>query len=280
MRKGTFFNFTVFCITTFLLIISLSSIYSQTRSRITGTVTDAETGEPLLGANVIIVETNLGAATDIEGKYFIVNVPIGTYSLKVSMVGYQTKIITDLLVSSDRVTQVDTKLEPAVIQGHEVVVTAAKDNLHKEVANTQMVVTSQELQKTSGIRQINAFLEKLPGVSETNGFLSIRGGSADQTGAMVNGLSYVNSAVGNAETSVPLSAIEQVSLLSGGYNAEYGNFRSGLINITTKSGSQKGYHGTFSFSRDNNHMRRFGESLYDPNNSYLGQYSESGYFLQ
>jgi outer membrane cobalamin receptor len=70
-----------------------------------------------------------------------------------------------------------------------------------------------------------------------NGFISIRGGSADQTGTFVNGISYTNAAVGNAETSIPLSAIDQVSVLSGGFNAEYGNFRSGLINITTKTGA-------------------------------------------
>ena len=65
-------------------------------------------------------------------------------------------------------------------------------------------------------------------MSSTNGFLEIRGGSADQTGTFINGLGYNNAAVGNAETIVPLSAIDQVSLLSGGFNAEYGNFRSGF----------------------------------------------------
>ena len=145
-----------------------------------------------------------------------------------------------------------------MIQGQEIIVTAQKDELHKEVSNTQMVVSSEQLKDASGVRQINAFLQKMPGISETNGFLTIRGGSSDQTGAMINGLSYNNAAVGNAETSIPMSAIDQVSLLSGGYNAEYGNFRSGLINITTKSGSKEGYKGTFSLQRNNTHMKRFG----------------------
>ncbi len=255
-----------------LFLISSAVINAQTRSRIAGTIKDAQTGEALFGVNVTVVGTYLGAATDINGKYFIVNVPVGTYTIKASMIGYQSQVITDVVVSADRITTVDVDLKSTVIQGQEVVVTAKRDNLHKEVANTQMVVTAGELKETSGIRQINAFLEKLPGVSSSNGFLTIRGGSADQTGSMINGLAYNNAAVGNAETAVPLSAIDQVSLLSGGYNAEYGNFRSGLINITTKSGSKDGYHGTFSFQGDNNHMRRFGESFYNPNNSYLSQY--------
>ncbi|MDH7604879.1 MAG: TonB-dependent receptor [Melioribacter sp.] len=249
--------------------------YAQTKSRIIGTVRDAQTNEPLFGANVIVKGTYLGAATDDNGKFFIVNVPVGTYDIQVSMIGYTSQILTGVIVSADRVTNLEIALQPTVIQGQEVVVTAKRDELHKEVSNTQMVVSSGQLQDASGVREINAFLSKLPGVSTENGFLTIRGGSADQTGSLVNGLSYVNAAVGNAETSIPLSAIDQVSLLSGGYNAEYGNFRSGLINITTKSGSKDGYHGSFSFSRDNSHMRRFGASFYDPRNDALRSYLDA-----
>jgi outer membrane cobalamin receptor len=128
------------------------------------------------------------------------------------MVGYASQTITGVVVSADRVTSLDISMESTIIQGKEVIVTAQRDDLHKEVSNTQMVVSSSQLQDASGIRQINAFLTKMPGVSEDNGFLTIRGGSADQTGTMVNGLSYNNAAVGNAETSIPISAIDQVSL--------------------------------------------------------------------
>jgi len=82
----------------------------------------------------------------------------------------------------------------------------------------------------------------------------------------------MNAAVGNSETTIPMSAIEQVSLLSGGYNAEYGNFRSGLINVTTKSGTQDGYHGTFSYSMDQSHIRRFGDSFYDKSCAAVSDY--------
>jgi hypothetical protein len=269
MSKRRSFLISISLLLLAVLLSLTSTTDAQTRSRIVGLIKDAQTGEPLFGANVIVKGTYLGAATDPDGKYFIVNVPVGTYDLQISMIGYETKLVTGVLVSADRVATVDVDLKSTAIQGKEVVVTAPRDNLHQEVSNTQMVVTSSEMQQTSGVRQINAFLEKLPGVSEDNGFLTIRGGSADQTGSMVNGFSYNNAAVGNAETSVPLSAIEQVSLLSGGYNAEYGNFRSGLINITTKSGTKDGYHGTFSISKDSPHMRRFGDPFYSDYNSLL-----------
>lgn len=260
-------RFLQFCILLLILLTQLPMITTaQNRSRIMGSVKDAQTGEELIGASVIIKGTNLGAASDTDGKFIIINVPVGTFELSVSMVGYTTKILQNVLVSADRVTTLNITLNPSTIQGQEMVISARADELHKEVSNTQMVVTSSQLQDASGIRQINAFLAKMPGVSESNGFLTIRGGSADQTGTMVNGLAYNNAAVGNAETTIPLSAIDQISLLSGGYNAEYGNFRSGLINITTKSGSRDKYTGTFSFSRNNDHIKRFGGKFFSKEN--------------
>lgn len=252
-----------------LWLMLTAGLLAQTRSRIVGSVKDAETGEPLLGANVIVEDMELGAATNINGDYIIINVPVGTYRVKASMIGYEVQVMTDVMVSAHRVSKVDFRLQQTVLEGQVVEVTAKRNVMHKEVSNTQLVVNDAQLQDATGIREINAFLTKLPGVSEENGYLTIRGGSADQTGMMVNGLSYMNAAVGNAETSIPISAIEQVSLLSGGYNAEYGNFRSGLINITTKTGTKSGYHGTFSISRDQPHIRRFGDSFYDPDNPAL-----------
>ncbi len=265
----------------FIFAAFVSTVNAQNRSRITGTVKDVKTGEALIGTNVIVEGLNLGAATDIDGKYFIVNVPVGTYNLKVSMIGYKTQIITGVIVSVDRVTQQDVELEPAVIESQTVVVTAKRDELHKEVSSTQLMVTSGEIVNSSGIRAVNTFLEKLPGVGETdNGYLTIRGGSADQTGTYINGLSFNNASNGNAETSIPLSAIEQVSLMSGGYNAEYGNFRSGLINITTKSGTKDGYHGTINLSTDQSHVRRFGQSYFDIHNDFLVSYLDPSVAFQ
>ena len=255
-----------------LAIVFSQSTLAQTRSRILGVVKDSQSKETLVGVTVMVKGTNLGAATDLDGKFIIINVPVGTYEMQISMIGYTAKTLRGVVVSADRVTSLDILLDPTTVQGQEVVVTAKADELHKEVSNTQMVVSSTQLQDASGVRQINAFLAKMPGVSESNGFLTIRGGSADQTGTMVNGLSYNNAAVGNAETSVPMSAIEQISLLSGGYNAEYGNFRSGLINITTKSGSKDKYEGTFSLSKNENKMHRFGQSFYDVHNDALRSY--------
>lgn len=248
------------------------NINSQTRSKVQGKVTDAQTGEILIGVNILLLNTTLGSATNSDGKFIIINVPVGNYTIQASMVGYKKERILDVLVSPDRVTTLDIKLSPSVLTGDEVIVVAEKNKLHNEVSNTQLVVTDEQINNTAGIRDINAFLEKQPGVSSEKGFLEIRGGSADQTGTFINGIGYNNAAVGNAETTVPLSAVDQVSLLSGGFNAEYGNFRSGLINVTTKSGDKNRYHGTITVQKNISHLKRFGPSLSDPYGPALAPY--------
>ena len=82
----------------FLLIFLLTplSIYAGTTGKLSGSVKDAQTGEPLVGANILIVGTDLGAATNINGSYIILNISPGNYSVRVSFIGYESKIITEV----------------------------------------------------------------------------------------------------------------------------------------------------------------------------------------
>ncbi len=259
-----------------LIVVSIQMTQSQTKSRIVGVIHDSKSGEELIGVNIQLIDTHLGAITDANGKYFIIAVPVGTYRLQASLLGYVKKIVTNVVVSADRVTTVDIQLEQSAIEVAPVIINAQRDELHKEVSSTQLVTTAAQITEEAGIREINSFLQTQPGISENNnGYLSIRGGSADQTGTMVNGLSYNNAANGNAETSIPLSAIDQVSVLSGGFTAEYGNFRSGLINVTTKSGGADAYHGTLSISGTGEHGKRFGSDLNDPKAPLLAPYLDA-----
>lgn len=260
-----------------ILFFCLSStlLFAQLSSKMTGTVTDAESGEKLWGVNIVLKGTSLGAATDENGRYYILNVPVGSYEVTASMIGYNKQTFVDVLVSADRVTSLDIQLSSAVLEEEEVVVVAQRNVLYKEVSSSQLIVTKEQVDNTAGVRNISDFLEKQPGVTTNNGFIEIRGGSPDQTGTYVNGLSYNNAAVGNAETIVPLSAIDQVTLLSGGFNAEYGDFRSGLINLTTKSGTSDGYHGSVNIQRNIEHVKRFGPLLSDPFGPELAPYLDA-----
>ncbi|UCD36911.1 MAG: carboxypeptidase-like regulatory domain-containing protein [Fidelibacterota bacterium] len=245
--------------------------HGQTTSKITGVVTDLLSRQPLYGVNVLVGGTYLGAATDPDGYFHILNVPVGVYEIEASMIGYKRTNVIDVVVSIDQVTRVDIEMEETALEGEAIVVVAERDILHKEISNSQQVVSATQLAEAPAVHTINQFLGSLAGVTGERR-ITVRGGSAEQTGTIVNGMSFVNQRIGKAEATIPLSAVEQISLQTGGFSAEYGNFRSGILNVTTKTGSKDAYHGTFSYSRNIPHMKRFGKSLWDPTNNGLRPY--------
>jgi outer membrane receptor protein involved in Fe transport len=240
--------------------------FGQGTGQIRGQVVDSETSEPLAGVNVVLVGTQFGAATDANGNYAIINVPVGTHEVRASLVGYTGMTQTDVVVNLNQPTRVDFALEEAVVEGQEVIVTAEQNILKKEVSSTQQVVTSAQLMETPAARSLEDFLEKQVGVTSD---LRIRGGSTDQTGTIVNGITFTDDRMGKPDAGIPLSAVDQVSVISGGFNAEYGNFRSGLIDISTKTGGREGYSGRVDLSMNRPQMKRFGPSLFDYKNYYL-----------
>ena len=260
------YHFPMIILSVFICFSFSVSIYGQ--GKIVGHVKDAQTNEPLFGANVVLLGTSIGAATDAEGDYFIVNVPVGEYSLRASMVGMNKVTKTNVIVSQDQITEISFQLEETAIEGEEVVVTAERNLLHKEVSSSQIVIESRQLEQTAGTRTLQDFLNTQAGITDET-YLEIRGGRPSETGTTINGLTFVNARVGKTEAFIPTSSIEQISLKAGGMSAEYGQFRSGLIGITTKTGSVDGYHGSFSFSQNPSHVKRFGPSLFDPMNNYL-----------
>jgi hypothetical protein len=256
----------------FILTLVLSEMtVAQTTGKITGIIKDAATGEPLPGVNVSLEGTNLGAASDLEGYYVILNIPVGSHEVKVSMIGYKAVTKTDVLVSIDRITTLNFELEGATIEGEEIVIVAEREILHKEVSNSQQVITQDQIIQAAGVRSIIDYLAKQAGITDDE-YLGIRGGTPEQTGALINGLTFVDASLGRPQTSIPLSAVEQVSVITGGFNAEHGNFRSGIINVVTKTGSQKNYSGQINFSTTNATPKRFGKSAYDPYNWLLRPY--------
>ncbi|MFC1481735.1 carboxypeptidase-like regulatory domain-containing protein [Candidatus Neomarinimicrobiota bacterium] len=255
-----------------IITLMIAPLHAQSAGKIIGEVKD-EDGNPLIGANVIVQDTYLGAATNVDGYFYILNVPVGTYAITVSMIGYTSVTVVDVLVALDRTSTLQIAMETESIEYDMIVVTAQRDVLHKEVSNSQQIVTAEQLEEAPGVQTLNHYLGTMAGVTEERD-LTVRGGSAEQTGALVNGMSFTNPRIGKAEASIPFSAVEQISLQTGGFSAEYGNFRSALVNVTTKSGDHDAYHGSFQFSRNIPHMKRFGKSLYDPMNEGLRPYTD------
>lgn len=218
-----------------LLSLSGSAVLAGTTGKIVGTASDAESDKGLPGVNVMIEGTTMGAATDREGYYVILNVEPGMYNLKATMIGYAKVTVTEVRVSTDQTTTLDFKMKPTVLYLEEVTITAGAPIVRKDVTSTTRVVDAREIKAMP----VNSFFEVVnlsAGVSTDFRGTHIRGGRVSETTYELDGLSIQDVQVGFPGATVTNAAIAEVSILSGGFNAEYGNAQSGVVNIVTKEG--------------------------------------------
>ncbi|MFN3346076.1 MAG: carboxypeptidase-like regulatory domain-containing protein, partial [Chloroherpetonaceae bacterium] len=133
----------------FLLLASSASTsaYFGTTGKLTGVVKDAQTGEPLIGATVVLQGTKLGAKTNFDGEYTILNIPPGQYSLRVTYVGYQSKTVEKITIRVDLTTRVDVELSSQSVQVQEVVVSAERPIVIKDQTFSSAVVAGEQIQK-------------------------------------------------------------------------------------------------------------------------------------
>ncbi|MBP7461357.1 MAG: TonB-dependent receptor [Candidatus Delongbacteria bacterium] len=220
--------------------------------KISGRVVDKETGEPLPGANVIIegiwlddievdMAVKLGAATDPEGYFVILNVDPGLYTLKASMIGYQPLAKQKLRVSMDRTIQINFPLAVSAINVEEQVVVAEKEVIKADISGTQESIVGERVDMTPTNR-MDEFINKIKGVElkstkDGNG-LSIRGGDIRETDIRMDGVSMRDPRSDNSYLSVNSTTIEEIQVMTGGFQAKYGDMRSGLVNIVTKDGNR------------------------------------------
>lgn len=257
----------------FSFIFSVLCLAGNT-GKISGVVKDKVTGEPLIGANVFIQSLKIGASTDINGEYFILNVPPGTYTLSASMVGYEKVERTNVVIIIDRTTKQDFSLSTKSIETENVVVVAERPVIVKDLTASEQVVTSQMLE-TAGLRSVQDVLVTLPGFFNDNSALAwqrgrtksyIRGSSNVQAVYMLDNLSVNSGMVSDNYSGFNTSTIEQISVLTGGYNAEYGEGRSAVINIVSKE-APEGIHGTFVARMRPAGVYHFGRNMYSKENN-------------
>ncbi len=225
------------------LIICSTQLLAQT-GKITGTVKDANTGEALIGVNVIVTGTTMGAATNVDGYYAILNVPPGTYDVKASMIGYASSTITGAEINIDQTTNLDFRLSDESIQTEEVVIVATTPVVQQDVSASRANISAQDIDNLPTVSIENA-ISLQAGIEQGDGGISIRGGNANETAFVVDGLTRRNERDNTPYTSLSTAAIEEIQVQTGGFNAEYGNIQSGLVNVVTKEGRRDKY--SFSF---------------------------------
>ncbi|MCB9219847.1 MAG: carboxypeptidase-like regulatory domain-containing protein [Ignavibacteriales bacterium] len=250
------------------VVFSSTILFAQTTGKISGTVTDANTGAPVIGANIIIEGSTIGAAADIEGYFVILNVSPGTYTLKASAIGYSASTLLNVRVNIDQTTNADFKLSEEVYETGEVVVVAKTPIVQKDVASSGVNLNSEEIQNLPVV-SITSVVGLQAGVD--NG--DIRGsGSADEIVYQVNGITMRDGRDNTPYSNVSFTSVEQVKVQTGGFTADVGDVRSGLIQVVTKEGQTDKY--TFSFYSQYSpySKKHFGQSVNDPNSFFLRPY--------
>jgi len=225
-----------------VFLISSAALFAQTGvGKISGKVIDADTKEPLIGANIIVVNTNLGAATDIEGNYFILNVTPGTYELKVSYVGYAAKTYEDVRIVANITYELNAELSTDFTLPDIVVVD--KKFFEAKSTNTVKVIDSDQISRlpVRGVAnlvslQSGVVSQEGSGGQDGNASINVRGGRSSEVVYIVDGVVQNNLYNRQSVAQVSNLAIDQISFQVGGYEAKYGQAQSGIVNVTTKSG--------------------------------------------
>ena len=252
-----------------------------TTGKLMGVVRDAQTGEGLANANVVIMGTALGAASRGEGEFFILNVPGGTYDVKASFMGFKEVVLTGVKVAPDFTTEVEFDLEATTLQLVDPVQVAAKRPLiQRDRTGTARFITGEDIQNQP-IRGYQDAASLQAGVVTRGGVLQapggtrleeatndprlyIRGGRSNEVAYFVDGFSQQDPLTGISTTSINQNAIDQIVVMTGGFDAEYGRIMSGLVNVVTKEGGSE-YYGSVDLVTDNLAGDWIGAKSYDTN---------------
>ena len=233
MRTGKSFcraNWGVYLLLLFFLVASVAR--GDTKGKVTGRVLD-EKKEPVVGATVLLAGTSLGAATDIDGYYVIINIPPGTYQLKFSAVGYAETLVKDVDVEAGQTTTINATMTEEAVQTKEVVVVAQKPIVDVRQTSAVSILDRRQIAFLP-VQSLNDIVNLQAGVVEGH----FRGGRLGEVQYQVDGVT-VNNPYNNSST-MPLdrSVLQEVQIVSGTFDAEYGQAMSGVVNAVLKSGSE------------------------------------------
>ncbi|MGA0255642.1 MAG: TonB-dependent receptor [Rhodothermales bacterium] len=215
-----------------LFVVAIPSVSAQTTGKIAGVVTDAGFGSGLPGVNVFIEGTTQGTATNVDGSYSIIGVPPGTYTVVASYIGFATQKTENVVVNAGLTVEVDFKLREEVFEGEEIVVVAEKPLVQKDLTATTAIVSGDEI-RSLPVENFGQILGLQAGV--VNGHF--RGGRMGEVGYWVDGMPVTDVFDGSLGVSVENNMVDELQVVTGAFNAEYGQAMSGIVNIVTRDGS-------------------------------------------
>ncbi|NQT27291.1 TonB-dependent receptor [candidate division KSB1 bacterium] len=225
-----------------ILCVGMKSfvLMGGTTGKIAGRVIDGDTENPLIGANVVVVGTTYGSATDMNGYYNILRLPPGVYSVRTMMMGYVPVEVRQIHVSVDKTSRVDFELSPTVMSGETVSIVAKKPMVQRDLTSTEAVVGADAISKLP-VDRIEDVINLQAGVVDGH----MRGGRSGEVMYMIDGIPVNDVYSGESAIEVENNSVAELQVISGTFNAEYGQAMSGVVNIVTKEGGDD-YHGEFS----------------------------------
>jgi outer membrane receptor for ferrienterochelin and colicin len=229
-----------------ILMLLTICLRAGTTGKIKGIISDASSNDPLIGANVIIENTVFGGAADFQGNYLILNVPPGKYTIRAMMIGYNALRIENVNVSSDFTTDLNFSLSTTVLElGETVTVTAERPMVVKDLTATTAVVGAEEIAALP-VTEVSEAVELQAGlVKGADGGIHVRGGRKGEISYWIDGIPVTDVYDGGTVVDVNKNMVQELQVVSGAFNAEYGQAMSGIVNITTKEGSNA-FGGSFS----------------------------------
>ena len=243
-----------------LLLLSVSVWAGEVNpGSIHGTVFDRSTNQPLAGANLVIKNSNIGAASDLDGKFVIANLAPGHYIVTVSVVGYQSRALTDIVVNPEMMTAVSIGLEQDFISGEEVTVVAGYFIKDKDVVSSAHNLNYEEIRRAvGGAEDVQRVIQALPGVAgenDQNNEIVVRGGSPRENLTILDGIEIPNTnhygyqgSTGGPINMLNTEFLSEVNFIAGGFPAKYGDKLSSVLELELREGNREETDGSLNLS--------------------------------
>lgn len=210
-----------------------AQVFAGTTGKLSGRVLD-KGKQPLTGANVILLGTTMGGAADLDGYFSVLNIPPGSYDIQFRSIGYRLYTVKQAQVSADNTTKLDATLEEDVVTTQEVIVTAEKPIVQVNLTSTVATVSDKEINSLP-VQELQDIVNLQAGV--VNGHF--RGGREGEVQYQVNGVSINNAYDNKSSIKIDRSIIQEVQVITGTFDAEYGQAMSGVVNTVLKTGSDQ-----------------------------------------
>ncbi len=240
------------CLALFVtLAVGTSALFAQDTGSLSGVVTDKDDKSPLIGVNVIIRGTSFGTATNLDGEYTVNKIRPGEYDIEFRYVGYERILVTGINIKAGETTDLDVEMGmQAISSDEEVTVIGEKPIFDVEQSSTSTRVSREQIE-AAPVQKVEDIVGSTAGVVKDPTGLYIRGGRANETGYVVDGVSAQDPLAGTGfGLDLGANAYSNVEVTTGGVDVEHGNLTSGVVSVQTRDGGDK-YSGSFAHKRDN-----------------------------